>query len=278
MKKYIFTDLACEAVTVKNGKKTSLSKNIYKVESYRGVTRENGARAEQRFVTIFSPKLWLIDDNEFFVIKDEIVAELKKFIECLCRSKHYNEMSYLLVGMGNPYFCSDALGVETAKKITATRQVKDGMSNGVAVVIPDVTGNTGIETADVVKAYSEIVKPDIIIVIDSLASKSSERLASTIQITNRGITPGGGIGIGRVKLSEEGLGAPIISIGVPTVINSSTIIANALERLGAERLEANIIDFIMSEAVDTFVTPKEADLLIKTASLLIANAIDEAIK
>ena len=94
-----------------------------------------------------------------------------------------------------------------------------------------VLGTTGIETSEIVKGIVDNVKPKLVIVIDSLASKSIERISSTIQIADTGINPGSGVGNHRNGITKESMGVPVIAIGVPTVVTSTTIVYDTIEYL-----------------------------------------------
>ena len=74
----------------------------------------------------------------------------------------------------------------------------------------------------------KLLKPDYIIVIDSLASSSIERVNKTIQITDTGIHPGSGIGNNRKEISKKILGIPVIAIGVPTVVDATVIVSDTI--------------------------------------------------
>ncbi len=92
-----------------------------------------------------------------------------------------------------------------------------------------VLGTTGIETMEIIKGIVENIKPKLIIVIDSLASKSIERISSTIQIADTGIVPGAGVGNARNEISQKTtLGIPVIAIGVPMVVDLATITDDCL--------------------------------------------------
>ena len=133
-------------------------------------------------------------------------------------------LKVLVAGLGNSLVTPDRLGPETAAKVRVTRHLflifdADGdeeMSN-VSCIIPGVTGSTGMETAEVIKKAAEIVQPDVVIVIDSLAARDIERVSTTIQLTDTGIQPGSGMGNHRNGINEETIGAPVLAIGVPTV-------------------------------------------------------------
>ena len=91
-------------------------------------------------------------------------------------------------------------------------QLTDENTRPVSAVSPGVLGTTGIETQEILKGIVENVKPKLIIVIDALASKSMERISSTIQLADTGIVPGAGVGNRRSELSEQTLGCPVIAI------------------------------------------------------------------
>ena len=142
----------------------------------------------------------------------------------------------LVVGLGNASSTPDALGPKTLDHVLVTRHlfllgdVEEGYRN-VASFKPSVTGVTGIETKDLIEGIKEKIKPDILIVIDALASSSIERLNKTIQITSAGISPGSGVGNNRLEISQDTLHIPVIAIGVPTVVDGATIVENTLQLL-----------------------------------------------
>lgn len=145
--------------------------------------------------------------------------------------------SCLVVGLGNDKSTPDALGSLTIKDILVTRHlfvlnenVKEGIRN-VCVFTPGVMGENGIETFDIIKSIIGSVKPDFVITIDSLKASSIDRVNKTIQITDTGIAPGSGVGNNRVNLNKKNLGIPIIAIGVPTVVDTSTIMSDTLDML-----------------------------------------------
>lgn len=191
-------------------------------------------------------------------------------------------LKVLVAGLGNNCVTPDRLGPETAAKVRVTRHLfvlfdADGdeeLSN-VSCIIPGVTGSTGLETADLVRKAAELAKPDVILLIDSLAARDIDRVSTTIQLTDTGIQPGGGMGNHRKGISRETVGIPVIAIGVPTVIDVKTILREALE----ENLDS-------AEAVETYlqaydrqmiVTSTDIDLLVKDFSDIIANGINKTL-
>jgi len=143
----------------------------------------------------------------------------------------------LIIGLGNEKSTTDALGPLSVKNILVTRHLfilntnhKEGLRS-VSAIIPDVMGNTGIETSDIIKSIVNTIKPKFIITIDALASSSINRLNKTIQMTDTGIHPGSGIGNSRKEINKDTIGVPVIAIGVPTVVESSIIVNDTIKYL-----------------------------------------------
>lgn len=143
----------------------------------------------------------------------------------------------LIIGLGNEKSTPDALGPLSVKNILVTRHLfilntnhKEGLRS-VSAVIPDVMGNTGIETSDIIKSIVNTINPKFIITIDALASSSINRLNKTIQMTDTGIHPGSGIGNSRKEINKDTIGVPVIAIGVPTVVESSIIVNDTIKYL-----------------------------------------------
>ena len=139
----------------------------------------------------------------------------------------------LVVGLGNDKSTPDSLGPLTIENIIVTNHIflLDELSDNykrLSAINPGVMGETGIETSDIIESVVKKIKPDYLIVIDSLASKSIERLNKTIQITDTGIHPGSGIGNKRKEISYETLNIPVIAIGVPTVVDAAVIVSDTI--------------------------------------------------
>ena len=138
------------------------------------------------------------------------------------------------MGLGNLNITPDSLGPKVIDKVIVTRHLfeldKDSISEGVSNVCalsPGVMGTTGIETSDIIKAIIDKISLDYIIVIDALKAFDINRVNKTIQITNSGISPGSGVGNRRKELSKDVLGIPVIAIGIPTVVDASSIAINS---------------------------------------------------
>ena len=174
------------------------------------------------------------DEDNYKKLDKVLTSELKEFFKI---KKLDNLKDCLIIGLGNRISTPDAIGPLTLDDIKVTRHLFTlGLDvlekyRSISSFTPGVMGTTGIETYDAIMGIIAKVKPDFIIVIDSLCASSIDRLNKTIQITDTGIHPGSGIGNNRKELSYETLNIPVIAIGIPTVLEASTIVSNSIEYL-----------------------------------------------
>ncbi len=229
------TDLVIDEIT--REKDTKLSSKI--LEKTKNVTVEeviidektNCNKKKGIYETISFTDI--TDKNNFKEVEELAIKTLKNMLNKLNISSN---AKILVVGLGNASSTPDALGPKTLDHVLVTRhlfllgEVEEGYRN-VASFKPSVTGVTGIETKDLIEGIKEKIKPDILIVIDALASSSIERLNKTIQITSAGISPGSGVGNNRLEISQDTLHIPVIAIGIPTVVDGATIVENTLQLL-----------------------------------------------
>lgn len=225
----IHTDLVIEQINDKNLIKEEVINNI---KISRVVMDKNNLlnKKEGNYITIELTDITNYEDREN--VGKVLVNEIK---DILNKNNIKDNYECLVIGLGNKKSTPDALGPMVIDNILVTRHlfelnadVKEGIRK-VSAIIPGVMGNTGIETIDIIKGIVDNVKPKFIIVIDSLCASSIERLNKTIQLTDTGIHPGSGIGNMRKEISKDTLGIPVIAIGVPTVVESVTIVNDTLE-------------------------------------------------
>ncbi|MGE5558080.1 MAG: GPR endopeptidase [Bacillota bacterium] len=199
------------------------------------------------------------------------------------------QKTVLVVGLGNWNATPDALGPRVVSKILVTRHLIQNLGDEaypglrpVCVFAPGVLGITGMETGEIVQGVVQKIKPDLVIVVDALASKSSQRVAAAIQMADTGIHPGAGIGNKRFGLTRETLGVPVFAIGVPTVVEALTIVGDALDRLAEKGrvqnpggYKQNILQQVLQPFLGSMVvTPKEIDVLIEDLGRVVANTIN----
>lgn len=195
----------------------------------------------------------------------------------------------LVAGLGNAGMTADALGPETVGKLTVTRALSDD-GKGMAAVAPGVMAQTGMESAEVISGVCRQIRPDVVIVIDALAARSSLRLGKTIQMTDTGIQPGSGIGNGRQPLNCDTLGVPVIAIGVPTVVSAASIVYDAfqamdevfkgqkmlgtLDMLGEDEKRQLVMELLTPRIGNLYVAPKDMDTMVLQMSMLLSEVLD----
>lgn len=265
------------------------------------ITNSDGEKAIGKpvgtYVTIDIKNLKLASDEDIDKASEVVKDELKKIIDLHAQSQD----EILVVGLGNQFVTPDSLGPKVVSEIDVTKHfikytpqyVAEG-TRSVCAIAPGVLGTTGIETSEIIRGIVDNVKPKMLIVIDSLASKSIERISSTVQISDTGIVPGGGVGNAREELSENSIGIPVIAIGVPMVVESAVLVNDCLD-LFIEKLqnEAKSNDYLndlkekdnyeeIKESLNPtgynmIVTPKEIDDLIENMKDVVARAINFAV-
>ena len=175
----------------------------------------------------------ITDENNYNNVLNVFTNELFKIFKL---SNIKKENKCLIIGLGNNKSTPDSLGFEVLKNIIVTRHLDelnlmDKKYRSVSILEPNVIGNTGIESFDIIDSVIKRIKPDFVIAIDALAAINIDRIEKTIQITNSGISPGSGIGNNRGELSKKTLGIPVIAIGVPTVVSCAVIVNDTINYL-----------------------------------------------
>ena len=187
----------------------------------------------------------------------------------------------LTVGLGNEAITPDALGPKASRHILATRHLVDshpaefGRLRRVSVLTPGVAGNTGMESAEVIRALVDALHPAAVITVDALAARRLGRVCRTVQLSDSGIVPGSGVGNRRAALNRETLGVPVIAVGVPTVVDAATLAADLtkMANIGEHSTE----DF-GAFGQQMIVTPREIDAQIAEMSRLVGYGIDLALQ
>lgn len=256
------------------------------------IDTKNGAKAMGKpmgtYVTMEAPNMQEPDEDYHREIAEELAEQLKRLIPYVDR-----EQSILVVGLGNRDVTADALGPHVVDNLFVTRHVVKEYGKAaynvsrmhlISSIEPGVMAKTGMETAEIVKGVVEETKPDALIVIDALASRSVRRLNRTIQITDTGIQPGSGVGNHRNALTQESLKIPVIAIGVPTVVDAATIVGDALERLTKECQDTDRSVHLgeypktFAELGNMYVTSKDIDAVIKRLGFTLSEGINIALE
>ncbi len=285
---YLHTDLACECVPAENSAPgvEHRSFDAGGFEAYETlITSHKGAaatgRKKGRYLTLFCPRLSSPDKPDAPELSSAICDLIRDFVHHMGFEITKNT-SVLIAGLGNRFITSDAIGPKTADKLIATHQLKkesEAFSRlevpSTAVLSPGVSSQSGLDASHLIKSAAQAINADFIIAIDALAARSTQRLCSTVQISDSGIHPGSGIGNHRSPITKETMGVPVIAIGIPTVINSSTIIFDALEKAEVGNISSEI-EAILNGSKGFFVTPGDSDTFCEDASDVLSDAINQA--
>ncbi len=267
------------------------------------ITNKNGeestGKPKGNYITIESQAMKENDADtheEIIKVLSENIADLTKLDK---------KALILIVGLGNRNITPDALGPLVISKILVTRHITESLPEqidhdvrAVSAISPGVMGITGIETGEIIKGICESIKPDLIIAVDALAARKTERINATIQMSDTGISPGSGVGNKRMALNQKTLGIPVIAIGVPTVVDAATLINDTMDKVLNEMSEKakkggefykmlqtldkeekyNLIYEILTPCDgNMFVTPKEVDAVVKRLANIISNGINIAL-
>lgn len=269
------------------------------------IETENGAKTMGKpkgtYITIEAGNM----DEEDEDYHREISEQLAKVIQKLVPVKK-EELSVLVVGLGNRAVTPDSLGPRVVDNLCITRHIlkeygrfafgKEGM-NRISSIVPGVMAQTGMESMEIVAAVVKETNPDFVIVVDALAARNTKRLNRTIQVTDTGINPGSGVGNHRHGLNEKSLGVPVLAIGIPTVVDAATIVNDTMstlltalsqneewKRIGNSIKELNdaekyeLIRELLSPGLNImFVTPKDIDESVKRLSFTISEGINMAL-
>ncbi|MEK5147494.1 GPR endopeptidase [Psychrobacillus sp. FSL K6-4615] len=181
-----------------------------------------------KYITLTDLTVSPDEEDSFKPIEKIFIQKLKEMHQDLNLSK---DSRILIIGLGNATITPDAIGPKAIEYLQGSSLTQNTEKIKVVMYAPGVTGQTGFETSDFVEAISKAYKPDLIIVLDALAARNSERLCKTIQLTNTGIHPGSGVGNQRKEISEEVYGVPVTAIGIPMVVDGPVLYADAMEQV-----------------------------------------------
>lgn len=272
------TDIAIESILHNNLKNiNNYTKNIDNIKVNEVNVDENNTKIINKkigkYITIEFEDI--TDNNNQIKITNILTKELNKIM------KIKKDDLILVVGLGNNDSTADSLGPKVVDNIIITNHIYelgllDKKYKRVCSIKPGVYAKTGIETSNIIESIVKKIKPNLLIVIDSLASGSLNRLNKTIQITDTGINPGSGIGNKRKEISYDTIHIPVIAIGVPTVVSLSNIVYDILNNMD-KKFNDNKVKKLL-ENYDLIVTPTEIDFIIECMSNVIAKSLNKIIK
>ncbi|MCI5726940.1 MAG: GPR endopeptidase [Clostridium sp.] len=310
--KNIRTDLALEANEMHRGQKKCDIEGVKVIERIEEgvkittvkvlneIAEKTLGKSKGDYITIDIPEFTVYDGK----LMESVSNVFGKFLKDMLKVK--NNDLVLVVGLGNKSVTPDALGPKVVEKLMITRHLRDVMPDviddsvvSVSAIAPGVLGITGIETLEIIKSLVDKIKPQLVICIDALAARKTQRVNRTIQISDTGISPGSGVHNHRKSISYDTLGVKVISIGVPTVVDASTIandtmdllldkmieqskkgkeFYNMLKEINDDDREVLIREILYPQLGDFLVTPKEIDVMIESLSKIIANGVNIALQ
>lgn len=277
-------DVEIKGVVVNEDYNKNLDIKVTTVE----IKDEHGAKMMGKpigtYITIEAPKLKESDESYHEPISEEIAKYIKQL------AKDVKSQEVLVAGLGNREVTPDVLGPMVVDNLFVTRHLIQQFGEefqqkhklgSVAAIAPGVMAQTGMESSEIIRGIIDETHPKLVIVIDALAARSVDRLNTTVQITDTGISPGSGVGNHRNALNKESLGVDVIALGVPTVVDAATIVHDTLEsfmhKAGFEEQEVEQFTHQVSqEAINhMFVTPKNIDDSVKRISFTISEALNQ---
>lgn len=270
------------------------------------IETENGAKTMRKpvgtYITIEAPDMAVPDEDYHREVSKILSEHLEEFIKKEVKKKK-EDVSVLIVGLGNRKVTPDALGPYVVDNLNISRHILreygkyamgDQKNYYTSAIVPGVMAQTGMETTEIIRGIIDETDPDIVIAIDALAARSSRRLNRTIQIADTGIHPGSGVGNHRNGITRDTVGIPVIAIGVPTVVDAATIVNDTMENLIAAMESSETLkgvgvvlqgysatekyelvkELISPHLNGLFVTPKDIDETVKQISYTISEALN----
>lgn len=238
-------------------------------------------QSQGRYTTLYCPIIRYWEEEQIEHAAALLGALLRDYARRALGADLGTETKVLIAGLGNRFITADAVGPRTADKISVTSHMEkaDFFDTvgccSISAIHPGVKGQTGIEAAAIIESAAAAAKADIVVVVDALAARSTARLAATIQITDTGVRPGSGIGSRLQGINQDTIGCPVIAIGVPTVVNSATLIYDALEKAGETNTSKQLQD-VLREGESFFVSPRDSDVIVEEVSSLLSKGINKA--
>ena len=278
---YVRTDLACEshAPAVTTAEETVGGGSLPVT-----LTRRREADGS-RSVTLSMGSITRRGEGDLPILAELLARELRDMAAAMLGREPDPNCRILVAGLGNPAMTPDAVGPGTVSRLTVTRHLR-GYDESLyaalgccelSAVSPGVLGQTGMESAELVKCAAELVRPHLIVAVDALAAAGCERLSSTVQLTDRGISPGAGIGNRRPGLNAETMGCPVMGVGIHTVVDSATLVWDALERAGmTEEGLTPALTEVLTRGRSFIVAPKDSDEVVALSCRLLAMGLDRA--
>lgn len=284
------TDLACEASGRSAGTTKAQRERREKLGPFavsellvRAEEGEESSMAPGHYLTVECGKMNLLGEEDEALLVHLLAGKLRGMAQKATGKPLGSSFSVFVAGLGNAEMTADAIGPKTVGYLTATRHLQEHEAalyqsigcTALSLLAPGVLGQTGIETCELLKSVVDHVHPDLVIAVDALAARNCDRLASTVQISDAGIAPGSGVGNHRAALSRQTLGVPVLALGVPTVVDSATLVYDALQEAGIREI-GDPLTRVLENGRSFFVSPRESDVITERVARLLSSSIAAA--
>lgn len=268
------------------------------------ITDSNGEKAlgrkMGRYVTAENMELATADSDQQNYMADRLAGIMSGLIKSSVNTSAapHDRIKILVVGLGNKEVTPDSLGPLVTEYVSVLDYGDDEPAGDTHIrmtaIAPGVMAQTGMETAVIVRGIVASSRPDVVIAIDALAARSSARLNTTVQLSDRGINPGSGVGNHRMGLTRESVGVPVIAVGIPTVIEAATIVHDAIvnftkafagsdimgtmndvmDSMTEKERRALMLELIAPSMSTMYVTPRDVDAAVQRTAYIVARALD----
>ncbi len=292
MNEFERSDLACEIADPNQGTEESgvawkhRSAGTFHITELTVQTPQAATRLQKpmgRYLTVECGRIEHLSASEHRALCHLLAGEMRGMVQKATDKKVGAGLRVFVAGLGNRELTPDSIGPKTVDRLTVTRHLREHESElyhsvgccELSALATGVLGQTGIETYELLRGAIGTVKPDVILAIDALSARSCDRLSSTVQLSDAGIAPGSGVGNHRRAITKESMEVPVLAIGVPTVVNSATLVWDALHKAGIEEVSEDLRR-VLESGESFFVSPRESDLIAKSVTRLLARAIEIA--
>lgn len=234
------------------------------------------------YLTVEFGRISRMDDATERELIGTLSGELRSMAKTLTGREVDGEFQVFVAGLGNASLTADAIGPLSVEKLSATRHLlrmepelyRRLNCASLSCIPAGVLGQTGLESAEVLEGIVRVTRPHLVLVVDALAARECDHLFSSLQLSDAGIEPGSGVGNHRTALTKESLGVPVVSLGLPTVVNSATLVREALSKGGVD--ESELLSALLANQKSFFVSPKDSDFLVEQSAILISAVIQKA--